>query len=87
MSTSVPDVGIAVTATLSDVDGGVVGVIWQWQSSVSTGTPLWSDISDADEASYTPRAADEEMALRAMVSYDDEVGTGRSAIRCLDLRR
>ena len=79
-STEVPDVGIAVTATLADPDGNVTGAVWQWQSSVSTGTPLWSDISDADEASYTPRAADEEMALHAMVSYDDEVGTGRSAV-------
>ena len=47
LSTGVPDVGIEVTATLSDADGGVVGVIWQWQSSVSTGTPSWSDIADA----------------------------------------
>ena len=80
LSTSVPDVGIAVTATPSDADGGVVGVIWQWQSSVSTGTPLWSGISDADEASYTPVAADEGKLLRTMVSYDDAIGSARSAV-------
>ena len=80
LSTSVPDVGIAVTATPSDADGGVVGVIWQWQSSVSTGTPLWSDISDADEASYTPVTADEGKLLRTMVSYDDAIGSARSAV-------
>ena len=32
LSTSVPDVGIAVTATLADADGGVRGVVWQWQT-------------------------------------------------------
>ena len=80
LSTGVPDVGIAVTATLADADGGVTGVVWQWQSSVSTGTPLWSDISDADEAAYTPVGADEGMALRAAVSYDDAIGSARSAV-------
>ena len=59
LSTRVPDVGIAVTATQADADGNVTGAVWQWQSSVSTGTPSWSDISDADEASYTPLADDE----------------------------
>ena len=80
LSTRVPDVGTAVTATLADGDGNVTGAVWQWQRAAGTGTPSWSDISDADEASYTPVAADEEMALRAAVSYDDEVGTGRSAV-------
>ena len=79
-STEVPDVGIAVTATLADPDGNVTGAVWQWQSSVSTGTPLWSDISDADEAAYTPVGADEGMALRAAVSYDDAIGSARSAV-------
>ena len=55
-------------------------MMWQWQSSVSTGTPSWSDISDADEASYTPVAADEGKLLRTMVSYDDAIGSARSAV-------
>ena len=83
LSTGVPDVGIEVTATLSDADGGVVGVIWQWQSSVSTGTPSWSDISDADAAAYTPVTADEGKLLRTMVSYDDAIGSARSAVSAL----
>ena len=80
LSTRVPDVGTAVRATLADGDGNVNGAVWQWQRAAGTGTPSWSDISDADEASYTLVAADEAMALRAAVSYDDEVGTGRSAV-------
>ena len=80
LSTGVPDVDIAITATLADADGGVTGVVWQWQRSAGTGTPSWSDISDADEAAYTPVAADEGMALRAAVSYDDAIGSARSAV-------
>ncbi len=80
LSTGVPDVGIEVTATLSDADGGVVRVIWRWQSSVSTGTPSWSDIADADAAAYTPVAADEGKLLRTMVSYGDAIGSARSAV-------
>ena len=80
LSTNVPDVGIELAATLADVDGGVTGEVWQWQRSAGTGTPSWSDISDADEASYTPVMADEGMVLRAKVSYDDAIGRARSAI-------
>ena len=80
LSTSVPDVGIAITATLADVDGGVRGVVWQWQTAAGTGTPSWGDISDADESSYTPVAADEGKLLRTMVSYDDAIGSARSAV-------
>ena len=80
LSTSVPDVGIAVTATLADPDGGVRGVVWQWQTAAGTGTPSWGDISDADAAAYTPVAADEGKLLRTMVSYDDAIGSARSAV-------
>ena len=54
--------------------------MWQWQRSAGTGMPSWSDISDADEASYTPVTADEGMVLRAKVSYDDAIGSARSAV-------
>ena len=80
LSTSVPDVGIELAATLADADGGVTGEVWQWQRSAGTGMPSWSDISDADEASYTPVTADEGMVLRAKVSYDDAIGSARSAV-------
>ena len=87
LSTSVPDVGIAVTATLADADGNVTGAVWQWQRSAGTGTPSWGDISDADEASYTPVAADEGKLLRTMVGYDDAIGSARSAVSALRLKR
>ena len=80
LSTGVPDVGITVTATLADADTGVTDVVWQWQKSPSTGTPSWGDIPDADEAAYTPVVDDEGKLLRTMVSYDDAIGSARSAV-------
>ena len=55
-------------------------MIWQWQRSAGTGTPSWGDIPDADAAAYTPVAADEGKLLRTMVSYDDAIGSARSAV-------
>ena len=79
LSTSEPDVGIEVTATLADADGGVTDAIWRWQSSPSAGTPSWSDITDASVASYTPTTPDEGNLLRVLVDYDDAIGSGRTA--------
>ncbi|MDE2778132.1 MAG: cadherin domain-containing protein [Chloroflexota bacterium] len=71
-------VGTEVTATLSDPDGSVSGVTWQWSSSDSkTGT--FSDISDATEPSYTPTANDALKYLRATATYTDNRGSGKTA--------
>ena len=80
LSSAVPDIGIAVTATLMDADGGVSGVVWQWQSSPDETTLVWGDISDTNDPIYTPVTVDEGMVLRATVTYDDVVGGGRSGI-------
>ena len=80
LSSGVPDVGIVVTATVTDPDGGVSGVVWQWQRSPDEPTLVWSDISAAEDTTYTPVAADERMVLRAGVSNDDGVGSVRSGI-------
>ena len=79
LSTSVPDVGIAVTASFVDADGGVTGEVWQWESSPSTGTQTWSDIANATASTYTPVTRDEGKLLRLTLSYDDAVSGGRSA--------
>ena len=78
LSTSAPEVGAAVTATLSDPDGGVTGATWQWEKS-SNGSAGWTDIQGATSASYTPGESDAGIFLRATASYDDAVGTGKSA--------
>ena len=78
LSTRTPEVGSAVTATLSDPDGGVTGATWQWAKS-SNGSTGWTNIQGATSASYTPGRSDAGAFLRATASYDDSVGTGKSA--------
>ena len=72
-----PQVGTALAATLSDSDGNVSGVTWQWQASGDQNS--WSDIKSATSASYTPVAADQGRYLRIFVSYSDRRGSGKSA--------
>ena len=78
LSTRTPEVGSAIRATLSDPDGGVTGATWQWAKS-SNGSTGWTNIQGATSASYTPGRSDAGAFLRATASYDDAVGTGKSA--------
>ena len=78
LSTGSPEVGTAVTATLSDPDGGVTGATWQWAKS-SGGVTGWTNIQGATSRSYTPGRSDAGAFLRATVSYGDSIGTGKSA--------
>ncbi len=66
----------AVTASLSDPDGSVTGLTWQWQRRDGG---AWADIASATSASYTPVAADVGKTLRAVASYDDAQGAGKTA--------
>ena len=56
-SASQPSSGTALTATLSDPDGSLSGITWQWASSGSA-TGTFSDINNATSASYTPDSGD-----------------------------
>ena len=78
LSTSQPRVGVAMTATLTDPDGGVTGATWAWASGASRSGDF-TGIAGADAASYTPVAADEHRYLRATVTYTDAFGSGKSA--------
>ena len=78
LSTRTPEVGSAIRATLRDPDRPVTNISWQWEKS-SNGSPGWTDIQGATSASYTPGESDAGIFLRATVSYDDAVGTGKSA--------
>ncbi len=64
-----PEVDAEITAALSDPDGGINGVSWQWQRSSDGRT--WNDIPGAISANYTPTEADRGLMLRASVSYND----------------
>ena len=77
-----PKVGTALTVSLSDPDGSVSDISWQWAAS-SDGSS-WSDISGANSDSYTPVADDVGIYLRATASYTDGLGTRRSAHVVMD---
>ena len=73
-----PEIGSAVAASLSDPDGSVSNISWQWSRSAS-GSTGWSDISGANSDSYTPVADDVGIYLRTTASYTDGHGPGKSA--------
>ena len=78
---SAPQVGAAITARVTDPDGGVTDETWQWASSASM-AGAYTDIEGAGamEAAYTPTMDDEGMYLRATAAYDDGVGATDSAM-------
>ena len=80
LSSRTPVVGIALTTTLIDADGGVTGVKWQWASENTDGT--FADIAGAGATSgnYTPADADVGKRLRVTASYTDGHGSGKSAM-------
>ncbi len=73
-----PEVGSAITATLTDPDGGLASIQWQWSKS-ETGSTNWEDISGASANIYTPTTDAAGMYLRVMVTYADGEGSGKSA--------
>ena len=82
LSSIQPGVGTALTATVSDPDGDLTDVRWQW-SSGPTRDGGFEDIEGATSASYTPTAgdpADDEDTgdignyLRVTVTYNDAQG-------------
>ena len=83
LSTTQPQVDAAVTATLTDPDGGVTGTMWQW-SSASTADGTYTAITEATSASYTPESGDVGNYLKATASYTDGQGSGKSAEQVSD---
>ena len=63
----------AITARLSDPDGGVSNVRWKWQSS-SDGTEAWTDIPGATSDNYTPTYRMLNKLVRAVAFYADAHG-------------
>ena len=73
-------VGIALTASLTDADGEITGMKWQWASENTDGT--FADIAGAGATSdsYTPADADVGKRLRATASYTDGHDSGKRAM-------
>ena len=78
LSSAQPQVYAAFTATLTDLDGSISDVTWQWESS-SDGSANWTAIGGATAATYTPAAGYAGNYLRATASYTDGEGPGKSA--------
>ena len=66
-----------LTAALSDLDGGLRDISWQWARSPNQST--WTAISGATSARYTPGTADVNQYLRATATYTDGQGSGKRA--------
>ena len=79
LSSTQPRVGAALTATLTDPNGSVSGVTWRWESSPN-GRSNWATVSGAASATHRPVDGDVGHYLRAMASYTDGHGAGKSAM-------
>ncbi len=78
LSTASPQVGTELTVSLSDPDGNLSAEIWQWQRTPDGST--WIVVPDTTSAAYTPTANVAGSRLRAVVSYNDGEGAGKSAV-------
>ena len=72
-----PIVGTSLTASLDDPDEVRGSVTWSWESSQNGNS--WTLISGETSATYSPDAAAEGHFLRAIASYTDGEGSGKSA--------
>ena len=69
-SSEFPRVGRALTATLTDPDGGMSGTVWEWYRSTSR-FGGWVLIDGASSRTYSPADADLDHRLRAIAQYTD----------------
>ena len=78
LSPAAPVVDAELRAALSDPDGGVTGVTWQWARSADPDG--WTDIPGATSMGYTPTSVDLGHHLRATASYTDALAPGQTAV-------
>ena len=72
LSTTEPRAGTELTASVTDPDGGVTGESWQWARE-DIGGGGYTNIPNANSASYTPVEADVGRHLRVTVNYTDAI--------------
>ena len=78
LSPQAPLVDTESTATVTDPDGSVSAVTWQWSKS-DTANGTFTNITGETNAAYTPASADLSKYLKAAASYTDRRGSGKSA--------
>ena len=70
-----PEVSIRLRAELTDPDGGIKDLEWQWSTGGTSADPNveadWTDILGATTATYTPGSSDDGQKLRAIATYRD----------------
>ena len=69
--------GPQLSADLTDPDGKISNVSWQWEVSVDE--TAWKAIPGADSASYWPTPEDLRQFLRVQANYSDGHGPGKVA--------
>ena len=79
LSSTTPALGVELTATLSDGDGGVTETTWQWSRSKSMDGEF-ADITGATSEHYTPVTIDVGDYLMAKAMYTDALGEGKMAM-------
>ena len=75
----VPAIGAEVMAELTDPDGNITGLSWQWNRSEMEEGP-WTAIETAKSDTYMPGGDDRDMYLQVVASYADGQGSGKSAM-------
>ncbi|MXY80260.1 MAG: hypothetical protein F4Y94_11430, partial [Chloroflexi bacterium] len=71
--------GETLTASVTDPDGTVSNLTWQWARDASPTGAFAMTISGATSATYRTVVADVNRYLRAKASYTDPQGAGKSA--------
>ena len=72
------DVSTQFSAALTDDDGSISNMSWQWARSPN-GRSGWQDIAGAMSNTYTAGADDSNQYLQATVSYEDRRGANKTA--------
>ena len=77
LSSLQPEVGIPLSVTLTDPDGGLANVSWAWESSIDKVT--WTPISGSSSDTYTPANENVDSYLRVTATYTDGEGPDKRA--------
>ncbi len=81
LSSVQPKVRIPFMASLTDEDGGVTNVKWQWYNGAIDENDLTDNAIDkATSDTYTPVAEDVTDTLSVRATYTDSNGSGKSAM-------
>ena len=79
LSSSSPQVGDHLTATLTDPDGGIRNVSWSWQDIPRSDESDDAELPRTTSYPYTVEASDEGRRIEVQARYTDAQGSGKTA--------